>query len=382
MYKTVKELHIGIDVALQSIDTNRKLVFKSHEKDWVLNEVMYQEILNMTNALKGNRQFEDRILYINALQSLKSKPVDLRIYKTDNDNEVFSVLPANCLTPIASQSVILPKPFKKDIVYNTEAKYDIAYSVVPFLKANNLIDYKTTLIKFGDTDVLFKADATRPFSDNKPLYPLDTFQQNDSRYMLIPLILEKVNRDGSGVELYWEKFLDIYQPDCFIAVVRPDVFDKTLTSSKGTRKFDINTTAITLAINTVSQTCKFTLYNTNVIVGADNQKRVSIPNRIVSDEEVYKISDNVFARSSKESTTSVIDNGFIRINVDETFAVESLRLKYYRKPVLINHVTGTMCEITDDFFLINLVAKTAVKLSARIQDENYPLISHESVLIN
>lgn len=382
MYKTVRELHIGLDIALQSIDTNRKLVFKPYEKDWVLNEVMFQEILSMTNALKANRHFEDRIAYVNALQSLKAYPKTLQMFKTDTDNEVFAVLPADCLTPITSRATILPKPFKKDIGLDSTTSYKVAYSVVPLLKAATLADYKLLKIKFGDTDILFDLTNKRKFTDLKALFPIDDMNKDETRYVLIPLVLEYINRHLKGVEVYWEKFLDVYQPDCFIMVVKPDEFDTTKTSSNGTRKFDIATTKITTSVNTTSQICDFVYYDVTSIVGASTQRRKDIPNRIVSNEEVFKIDDNVFARSNGESTASVIDSGRIRLFTNDSFTVEKLRLEYYRKPVLINHKTGVTCEINDEFFLINLVNKAALKLSARIQDENYPLISRESVIIN
>ena len=73
MYNTAKELHIGIDLGLQGINSNRKGDIQSPEKDWFLNNVMIQEInrkLNPKSNFKGEG-FEDTFKRIDDLESIK-----------------------------------------------------------------------------------------------------------------------------------------------------------------------------------------------------------------------------------------------------------------------------------------------------------------------
>ena len=381
--KTTKELHIGLDIALQAIDSNRKLNIKPYEKDWVLNEVMYQEIVNISNALKRNKDFEDRMLYVNALETLKAYSIAPIPTLRSSDGRTFVVKPADCLTPIASQTVIIPKPFNKNISVTDAQNTNLAYAVVPFLKSSATSDYTNTIIKFDDNDVIFNGASSYDRTDNKTFTSFGDVKEDSGRFIAIPIILQFINRLGGGVSVYWEKFLNVYKPDSFIVALDRGLFDASKTTiSKSTRAFNIDNTAITITIGNKSQVCKFNYVDATTRTVSDTYRRKVVPNRIVSHEDIYTINDNPFAVSNRNSTTSIIENGMLRIQETQDFIAEKVILEYYRKPVMINHVTGVTCEIQDEFFIINLVNKAALRLSARISDENYQTLSHESVLIN
>jgi len=382
MYYTVSELHIGIDTGLQTINSNRKLSIQPYEKDWVLNEVMMQEILNIVTPKAKSGKFEDSSTRITALESLKAIfPTMLPTFKY-SDTEVFALKPSDCLYPIASKARIIPKPFASNVKFTDNTTTRLAYCVVPFVKATNISKYVTDFtIKLADSDKLFDVTEKLEYNNAVNKYDFEAFVKDSTKFMLINSILESVRTD-KGVDIYWEKCIDLYYPNSFIVVIDTAIFPTTTSKSGIVRAFKIDTSTVTINVGDVIVTNHFKYFDKGLIVQSDLTQKVKVvPNRFVTHSDYIKLGDNTFARSNANSVLSVFENGIVRASHDDTFAVTGIQLEYYRKPVLINSRLNIGCEIIDPVFISNLVNKTVVKLSARINDPSYPVIAHESTLL-
>lgn len=382
MYYTVSELHIGIDTGLQAINSNRKLNIQPYEKDWVLNEVMMQEILNIVTPKAKSGKFEDSSTRITALETLKAMfPKMLPAFKY-SDSEVFAIKPSDCLYPIASKARVIPKPFAGNISITDTSATRMAYCVVPFIKSSDVSKYITDFtIKLADSDKLFDVAEKLEYNPTVNKYDFEGFAKDSTRFVLINSILESTRTDR-GVDIYWEKCIDLYYPNSFIVVIDTEIFPTTTTKSGIVRAFDIATTSVTIKIDSTTLVNKFKYFDKGLIVQTDLTQKVKVvPNRFVTHSDYIKLGDNVFAHSNGDSILSVFENGIIRASHDATFAIVGIQLEYYRKPVLINSRLNIGCEIVDPVFISNLVNKTVVKLSARIADPSYPVIAHESTLL-
>ena len=262
MYNTARELHIGIDLGLQNINSNRKLDIEPAEKDWVLNAVMMQEINNRINPKSNTKGegFEDTIKRIDDLESLKRDTSRLSPFLKSNNyifnygqegnsqkypnKAVYVHLPADCYRPIEVRVGV-------NYIGNVGTKA-VPYLPINTLSTSNFLDigYGYAMVKIApDSDAatlyskfkvnlgyfdgivtnslpLIDLEATEAYYDEVftptgstyDVYGMDTMTNEDGRFMMIRMILDAVNYQTpqTGVSAYWERLGNIYRKDSII----------------------------------------------------------------------------------------------------------------------------------------------------------------------
>jgi len=445
MLNTAKELHIGIDLGLQAINSNRKLHIEPSEKDWVLNTVLMQEINNRINPKSNIKQegFEDTFKRIDDLESIKvdtSEFYHLPIYKY-SDKAVSLPLPADYYRLIGSSvnvhnfgSVNDPVIAFDNYTGTNGNNYCTTYGVIK-LPSSDIDDYSDFKMSFcynavglvgdsgltWDEEILFDMNEVGRYADYIN-YPLAEYllhgsaslqsPYSEGKFMFIRMVLDHVNEHTSkeaGVTLYWERYANIYYKDSFIAVVdhslmsvKKPSFDPTkfnfvyltLTGADPNVPDPYDTYAMTFAnynydSNRESYIPKF---DKNVIDDVNYYTALekeaydaatfdSYPVRIVKSSELNDLIKNYYGKPVFDSPLGVIRQGRVVVYHDGTFEFNRIDLEYYRRPKLINIYNNQGCEITSDSFRMELVDKTVQKLSARIQDPNYKNLLQENLIL-
>ena len=373
MYNSVAELHIGVDIALQQLNSNRKEVIKPEEKDWLLNETMLQLINNHidpSGVIPSRTSDSDQraVDYLQVLKtSCKVKPV---VFKGDEPNCVEIDIPADYYRKnriFAFVSAVSKRAVNNwAIVNNSVIKVaSCAFAVNSQITPAHLID--STVISV-DNRVVFDSALTK---NGARVFDFSNIKSIDSKFMMIATIKEVIN-SLSWVSCYWEYYRNEYHPDSFVFVVDANEYFKV---NKVALSNEAN---VSITIGAITVTCQ--LQNVDKEIISSDSKRLS-PCRVVTSSDKDSIQSNPFLNTAFISPICVFEDGSIKIYHDETFDIAGVNLVYYRRPRLINYKTGQNCEITNDDFKIQLVNFTAQKLDAYLKGENYGNLIRENMLI-
>lgn len=443
MLNTAKELHIGIDIGLQSISSNRKLSIEPAEKDWVLNTVMIQEINNKINPksnIKGEG-FEETVKRIDDLESIKedsSEILNLPIYKF-SDYASYVPLPpdyhrlieasvnVNNHKSISSPTVKLLELDSYSSVNSNKYKTLIAKIKLPSTSTDNYTNLKVMFqydvvgaigSETYSEEVLFDLNEVGEYYSYNigtgieeyflhginPMYA----PYSESKFQVIRLIMDYINADRfyNGVSVYWERYGDIYEKDNFIFVLDVNTavtnlsIDDQLTSriifAPGGEPFDADNRE-TVVYNFESPYAYYNdkyyrkfdtrfLSDSNFYTTAEKALYDAVnfstqPVRIVKSSEFNRLNKHYYGKTNYESPLATIKKGRLVIYHDGTFEFNRINFEYYRKPRLISILNNQGCEITSDSFRMELIDKTVQKLSARIQDPNYKNILQENLIL-
>ena len=148
---TVKEMHIGIDVGIQKLNSNVFRNLEPQEKDWLLNEAVYKfinnRISNKTNAIQqGYQSIQKRYDDIESLLTKKT----LTAYKIDAKT-VFGFLPYNYfhldsdLSNVAFNCVSIVGKY-------TEVAETSYQTQIEFVKDTNVPAYSDFKIEYTDSN--------------------------------------------------------------------------------------------------------------------------------------------------------------------------------------------------------------------------------------
>lgn len=373
MYNSVAELHIGVDIALQQLNSNRKEVIKPEEKDWLLNETMLQLINNHIDpsGIIPSRTSDSDQRATDYLQGLKTsckvKPV---VFKGKEPNCVEIDIPANYYRKnriSAFVSAVGKRTVNNwSVVNNSKVKVAVcAFAANSSITVEQLIGGTVITV---DNRIVFDASASK---SNVKLFDFSNIRSMTSKFMMIATIKEVIN-SLSWVSCYWEYYNNQYIPDSFIFVVDADEYlrvNKVAISGSAT---------VTVTIGEIIVSDELKNIDKEIITGNGNHLS---PCRVVTSSDKDSINSNSFLNTSFISPICVFEGGSIRLYHDEIFDITGVDLVYYRRPRLINYKTGQNCEITNDDFKVQLVNFTAQKLDAYLKGENYGNIARENMLI-
>ena len=443
MYNTAKELHIGIDLGLQGINSNRKGDIQSPEKDWFLNNVMIQEInrkLNPKSNFKGEG-FEDTFKRIDDLESIKedtSEIVSLPIYKysdkasyiplpSDYYRFIEGVVSVNNMGTIGSSVVLF-----KDLIVTNGLPYVTVFGALKLPSATS--NYSDFIIRFMyditgpygsevyDEEILFDINEEGHYwsytSDPTDIYYLHGMEAinvtySDAKFQLIRMVMDHIN-NVTGVEIgltvYWERYVNIYEKDSFIFVVDNAILTERIpnydpisnplynkiylspTGDEPNTPGDEDTYCQLLHIYT-NKTNEYiqkfepsALGDINIYTAAETAAYAAAifdvyPIRMVKSSELHTLNKHYYGKTVFDSPIGIIRQGRIVVYHDSTFEFNRIDLEYYRKPRLISLPNNQGCEITSDSFRVELVDKTVQKISAFIQDPNYKNVLQENLIL-
>lgn len=340
MYNSPKELHIGIDLVLQHITSNRKQSILPELKDMVLNSscLAYIDSIIDDRRNKRNEGFEANQLNYDELAPLK-KTCSIPLYYVDSTKSIG----------------ILPSDYKNHSRSNVSYYYN-RNGIIPNLQSVNKYVATIKVTDFTSADGLlfstFKLWIERDTIET--LYTIDTdiikVVDKDGLFMLVNDVLDKVSRNN--FEIYWEYYGDTYAPTSFIIVSDTEIVNGGLKDGENNATID----TINYQLSTLNNT-------------------KTSPTDLIKSSEIDEVLGNMMYTLNRHRKPLIdIQQNKIVVFKNNNFDVNSLSLTYIKRPRLININTGAMCEIKVGEKIVDLSAQ---KLKAYIEG-SYQAILNEN----
>lgn len=352
------EAHIEFDLMLAQLGSYVGDYISPYKKDWFLHIAQLQYI--KTHILGGrDANYEAVRIEAEAIQSLiehRTLPVNIR------DGEGFAILPSNYLTGCSEEAQV------SSVCANilTTVAANVSYIVFKF---NNNFSAESIADKF----VGFKIDMITD-SDPVNLFTLATYYPSgidkDLWWYMIPLILRYAAK--SGVEVYWERWNDIYRPGSFIFVQEPGAAVSML--------------SLTITYNTSpSQTTSVSALSRSFTRYVVPETALEyMPVRLLTNEAKKKIKVNPFRKTRKISPAMFIQQNELKFPLKD-FAIYNAKTEYYRNPLPPNFVTGQGLEVgvgtRSEELIHRQIINDAVRLAASTTSaDNHQLLFMENEL--
>ena len=345
MYNTVTEMHIALDMGLQHINSNRKQSISIDHKDMALNYAVLQ-FIELRTSPKSNRKgegLEETYKRYDDLQELK-RTYKSKVY-TSGDDRVFSIFPVDYYKIISAGAYVkyskfaLPTP-------NTLDK--VVYQILPFRDDTSTTQTYTNLVIARGSNKVF---------DSNTYKGLPELYGSDSKFMLINLILEEVNK-VKDVDIYWEYWNDVYEKDSFI-IISKDNFSIYYSS---------------ISKKPIISTPKEVNLHTYSVEGS-----LAVDVDLISSFNRFSFRSNYHhSRNRHLNPLATINQHRLFVEQGDNFVVTHTELEYYKKPRLISYRHNQSCELTVNREIIDLAVQ---KLKAYIKDEGYQHVVNENQII-
>lgn len=340
---TVKEMHIGVDLLLQKINSNFIDEFEHEEVDWALNEEVLRFIKQRFSAKSNDKQkgFQDGQKRVDDLKALIMPPASLPCIPRDNDS-VYSYLPHDYLTLINNRTITtdlcgLPyNPTKVPLIKNISC-IQIADDTVN--------QYSTFKIFFNGLQVFNITDYPN-FMNPIPV---------SAKFALINLVIQVL--EDSGYVCKYSQYYDSRCPQGIIVIT-----DNSL-------DIDIEYVSGTVSTNSVA-------WNKERISNTSGTERT---NRLCDLENVYTLLESSFGTTTAANPISILEGDKIIVFHKQKFIPSTINISYLRKPRKINLSLGQDCDL-DEWIQQEIIDNTAKRLAGIVESPNYRQIINENLL--
>lgn len=355
---TALEMHIELDLLLRSVNSKRYNKLFDEEKDWLLNSSVLQFIKNRTNPLGNpNRKgFEVDTKRYDDLEELVTRPLlALPAYRYDA-NTMYAYLPYRNFRFINSISNIT---YSCDPLVTTQVPKETYYCVVPFVMADAGL---YSGFKIEKTDL---AAATTTLFDVTGTTFSAGLSAAEESFLIINYALEVMNTIP-GIEARWENWNGAYYANSFIIVTN----DPTTGLPVGNTS--ITTTYTSGAVVTPFSTLSLTGYTTPTTnIG-------SVENRLIRSADIDAVETNSFIRTSADSPTTFTERDILFVKHKTNFVINSVNIRYIRKPRKINLLLGRSCELNGRVHeeVVNLAAQ---RIKALLNAPDYKVLINENL---
>mgnify|MGYP003434168030 CR=1 FL=1 len=361
---TIKEFHIKLDIGLQRLNSKIFKNLRDEEKDiliyWgTLNFIKSQISDNLNLTQKG---FDESIFRLDSLNEIK-KTVTLPIYTVEPNSNIYKVFrPKDYLHYVRSNTNSYNLCKLNSVTpnnLNISDSYRIAivnmqnFSIFPAL--NNFSNFVITT----SDDVLPTPTVTIQYKNTKNVQNIVT---NAGSFDFINFIIDDFNAINSNIEVYFERFADIYKPYCLIFVYKDltlnynSIMLSTIVESSQT----INNSNFTGTFETIS----YNKLQNNTITTFVNGNNIP-----VSSEKVDLLNSTTFHKTTKKNILITFENSFIKIFADSSFLPKDFKLTYLKKPRINNIFANITCELNENVHYA--VLESTLKLaSVLIQTSN------------
>lgn len=351
---TTKEMHIGLDLQLQKMNSSAYGNIRPEEKDWLLNESVLRFIKQRISPKSNLKRegFQDTIKRYDDLEEIITD-VPISLYKNDDDS-LYGTLPYNYFHLVKSKSKIA---YDCNGLTNTSnVNVDQRIAIVPFKDAPETL-YSEFKIELHSGGVYYDLINIEDY----PSYE-DGLATVDAKFILINLVLEEWNKIGGGAFfVVWETYDNMYYKDSFI-FVHPS------TTHTGIR---ITTDTVDEYPTFVSNTqVKYNYTITNIINGAD---------RLIRNNEIDGLLDHPFGTTIPTSPLTILKDGRIILYHQKKFISNSSVLTIIRKPRKIDINLNQSCELNPNVHE-EIVDMTVQRIKAILDSGNYKNIINENLL--
>lgn len=366
---TIKEFHIKLDIGLQRLNSKIFKNLKDEEKDiliyWgTLNLIKSQISDNLNLTRKG---FDENIFRLDSLNEIKKTTI-LPIYTTEPNSNIYKVFkPKDYLHYVRSNtnSYNLCNP-KFTIANSSNISDSFRVAVVNmqnFSAFPALNNFSNFIITTSD-DVLPTPTVTIQYKNTKNVQNIVT---NAGSFDFINFIIDEFNATNSNIEVYFERFADIYKPYCLIFVYK----DVTLNYNSIMLSTIIeNTQVITNSTFAgVFETISYNQLKNNNVTNFVNGNNIS-----VSSEKVDLLNSTTFHKTTKKNILITFENTFIKIFADTSFLPKDFKLTYLKRPRINNIFANITCELNENVHY-DVLESTLKLASVLIQTSNLKQIN-------
>lgn len=347
---TVQEMHIGIDLLLQKVNSNIISNVKSEEKDVLLNNEVLRYInqrINPKNPESKGIKFQGTSKRYEDLKAL-IEPYSSSTYVRDNKS-VFIYLPSNCLHIINDRSITknlcglaYAPTTTTEVIYYTTLKLPLISAV------NNYLGF--TIIVDGIT--IF--DIT-----NYPQFASIT--SDKQRFQLIDFILEALK--DKGYEAKYENYLDMFSLESII--IKSNILSNLVIT------YITNPGAIVNEYLNVN----FNSKNITKITTLGTDEHTNI---LTETEDIYKLLDSSFGSTEYNAPLSTFEKGKLNIYHKQKFIISSVNIDFIRKPRKISLPLNQSCDL-DPSTHTEIVENLATRLAGITTAQNYQLLLNENL---
>jgi len=353
----VREMHIGIDIGLQKMNSEKLEDFGPEEKDWVLNEIQLRHIKNRSSRKSNPKKdgLQDTVKRYEDIEDL-IETASLPVYKKDSET-MFALLPQDHFILLDNTSEVI---YDCNGITKTEGTTTKKISVVPFKEDLTKL-YEEYNLAYDDGTGLVTIFDMQDYAFTENATVGGGLKDNEERFYIVAHVKEIVNRID-GLEVRWENYNGKYYPNSFIFV----------TDTQGA----LNITA-TLQVGNVEvynfSDLTFTTYSTNTPV------LKKYPHRLVKTDDLRHLMNHSFGTTKYSSPLTTRSKKILNLFHNERFIFNRLHVEYIRKPRLISLSLNQSCSLNEA--LHEEIVDEAVQLiKARINDVGYRNIINENLI--
>lgn len=349
----VQEMHIGLDVGVQKLNTDILDNIVPEQKDWVLNEAMLRFIKNRVNPKSNPKQegFEHNVKRIEDLEDLYEQ-INLPVFIEDTEKQ-YAVLPSDYFLLIEGESSVV---YNCNNVNKNIGSINELSCIVPFTDnstATPFEGFRVTQLQGTIQTILFDINNYQ-FVSNVANGILNSVEE---KFYIVHHVLEIINRN-TNIEVYWEVYKNVYSPNSFIFITN-DETNTGIEINVGGTIYSFNITALPV----------YTTTDKNI--GKQ-------PSRLVSTKVRHHLK-HPFLTTRFDSPIFNLFNKQVKIYHNEKFILSKFHLSYIRKPRLISLSLGQSCEVNANFH--EEIVDIAVQLiKSRIEAKDYRNIINENLL--
>lgn len=341
---TPQEMHIGVNLYLQKINSKAVDSFEPEEIDWQLSVEQLKFIRQRTNPKSNLKRdgFEYNQKRYDDIRSLivsSSIPMFIR-----NGVSMFGNLPADYFQLVNDRSLVDNLCKTSFQTYPTTQK-TYYYCVIPMDQTYS----------FYADGILYKSS---PVIDVVSDYPTVANQLVDQStiFMLINVILEL---QIPNTQIYWQTWNNMYFSNSIIFVSEMSFPNMDWVS---------NSTTVTYTTSTI-------IFDTYQV----SQDQREFPNRLTNTEVLFNILESSFATTEYRSPVSSLENRQIHVYHNQKFIVTQVNIDYIRKPPKISLSLNHPC-ILDDNCCDEIIMNTAKFLAGITSSSTYKEIINENLL--
>lgn len=287
----VKEMHVSLDINLQMIASNRKIIVKPEEKDYFLTEAMHIYIKRKVDKTDNPRNlgFEDTQLIYDGLSDIKRTEFIDTYRSTQEADLVYSILPYDYLHKVNSSSKIYFNC--SDIAFNNDTVTNTVWSLPLKTDKTSKPYYGNFIIKLANNTIFTMSE-----------YSIPSLNSVQAKFILVNAVLEHFNIDNEvGLRVYWEKYDNLYIRDQFIFVSQTLSTDIMSVTHQDTAESIANPQYIVRLSDGISGDMK------------NDALKSYMSNRLLSSSITIDAKNHSFMKSHYKSPMTYLENG--RLNI-------------------------------------------------------------------
>lgn len=342
---TTQEMHIGIDLYLQKVNSDYVDSLRPEEKDWFLNDEQKRFIFNRINAASNDKrqglQYNQK--RFDDIRDLITHYSAVAFIKDDKSNYIN--LPSNYLYLLNDRSNVNAVCSKFMDIPPASTKY---YKTVFNLNHIDIVDINKLLIYSNGTLIFDAQDYNLNITDSSELF------------IIYNLILDKLKQLKPSYwenEVYWENFEDTYATNSFIIFGIDSATIEVTYDDKG---------ADSITFNEAGVEKSYIVYNSIE----------EVPNRLTKTEDLYELLRGSFSKPRRESPISTLEGNQLVVFHKGYFILTEILISYFRIPRNVSLSLSINSELNPNVHE-ELVTQTAKRIAAYIETKNYNEIVNE-----